>query len=327
MDVAQKSDTKFYVDSIVDVGGIGAKLTFDSKGLTGTLENRMGAPLQSAVIYVNRHCYAVGNIADGKVTIAVGDQQFLGTDEFTSGGVVVDKLRNEFLRNLISHPDIGRTVDTSPLLIGYMDGSVIDPAPSVGMGHQGWSAVVWPINIVAPPPGTEVTIPSGFVQRKILNHGAITWNDAKQSFQNVQHRDGGIILLVRPPKPIKGLSDPTVILSVHIQASNYKLVVSGVKIARTKQGRARKVKILSRTEIDTINNPTGKYEFVIPGAERFINADGWYAVALEVKSPRKGGTAITQRKTGNKVKAKQRKASMSGWSFRTVDVGLKGNVK
>ena len=327
MDVAQKSDTKFYVDSVVDVGGIESELTFDSEGLTGTLVNRMGEPIKSAVIYVNRHSYAVGNVADGKVKIAVGDKQSLGIDEFTSGGVVVDKLRNEFLRSLVSLPNLGRTVDESALLIGYMDGSVIDPASSVDMGHQGWSALVWPINITAPPSGTQVTIPTGFVEREILNYGSLTWNDAKQSFQEAQHRESGIILLVRPPKPIKGLSSPTITLKVHIQASNYKLIVSGVKIARSKKGRGRSATILSRTEVDTISNPTGWYEFVIPEGQRFINTDGWYTVLLEVKSLQKSNTVAAKGKVGNKVETKKGKISMSGWSFRDVDAGLKGKVK
>ena len=323
-DVAQKSDTKFYVDSIAEVGGIESELTFDSRGLTGTLTNRMGEPLKSAVIYVNRHSYAVGNVADGNVNIALGDKQSLGRDEFTSGGVVVDKLRNEFLRNLLSVPDLGREVGTKALLIGYMDGSVINPAPSVDMEYQGWSAVVWPVNIVAPPTGTEVTIPSGFVERVILNSGGLVWNETKQSFQDAQYRESGIVLLVRPPKPIEGLSNPTITVNVHIQASNYKLVVSGAKATRSRQGAGRNATVLSRTEIDTIINPTGKYEFVIPDAERFINADGWYGITLEVKGLQKSKAGTAPGKVG---KTKKSKTSRGGWSFRTVDVGLKGNVK
>ena len=100
-------------------------MTFDSSGLSGKLENLLGQELRNAVIYVNRHSYALGNVKDGKMEVSVGEDQSLGKDEFTSGGVVVDKLRNEFLQNLITIPDLGVKIQSTPLVIGYIDGSIV----------------------------------------------------------------------------------------------------------------------------------------------------------------------------------------------------------
>ena len=107
-----------------------------------------------------------------------------------------------------------------------------------------------------------------------------------------------------------------------------KLIVSGVKIEKSRKGRGRSVKILSRTEVDTIINPTGNYEFVIPEAQRFLNTGGWYSVLLEVKSLLKSNTVAAKPHADNKkIGIKKSKVSMSGWSFLAVDVGLKGKVK
>ncbi|MCD4826116.1 MAG: hypothetical protein K8S55_16110 [Phycisphaerae bacterium] len=298
----------FYVDSVEKIGRLGATVTFDEKGIFGTVDNRLAGDINDAVLYVNARAYRVGNLpAGGQTAIEVDDSRLLGKDEFTPL-VVQDTRRNDLMRQLVSRPSMMDTVANRWLLIGYTPISVIAPLQGRELVRQGWSVIAWPVELVAPKPGTKVQIPAGFVDMEIKS---TLWNVAKQEFIDSSYPNK-LLILVRPPWPGGRLSAATAKLSVQLQAGGFKMVVSGVKLAEKDGNKKGRSKIASRMEMKTVENPAGRYEITIPRVERFRGADGRCAILLEVKrlAPATGGDA-----------------TVMTWKIESMNVSLKGTVR
>jgi hypothetical protein len=132
------------------------------------------------------------------------------------------------------------------------------------------------------------------------------WNSWSKQFYPTS-RLSELLVLVRPPSPISALKDTTATLTVGIQASGWKLRISGAK-----HDAAGKVTL--RSEIKSITNPSGNFTITIPQADRFLDADGWYVFSLQVQ--RLGAPAV-----------KPSAGQATSWSFKSVDISLKGIVR
>ena len=317
------------MDQVGSFSSIVPSLTFDEKGLVGTLENRLGEPIENAVILVNNRTYRVGTLpAETKEAIHIDESDLLGEvqfilpevtrtkktgtpssersiriiGEFTSSAVP-DPLRNELLAQLINKPGIHGTTQT-PVLIGHTSANVIDPVEHRELEYQGWSVVVWTLPLTIPPSGTKVFIPSGFMD---VNFRGITWDSQHNRFVETM-RPIKMLVFARPPEPIDRIEDPTVTLHIEIRASDYRLVVRGAKLD-SKGGTT------STTDIRSFENPTGRLKLTVPDAERFLDDNGRFVFVLDVQRLKKleRGKALS--------------AGKGTWKFTSVEVDLKGTVR
>jgi len=349
-----------FADSVVATQGLKMALTFDETGLVGQIDNCLGADITDTVLYVNHRTYRMDDLpADKQARIQVGDYDLLGAvsfpqpertaknkrtskaknnkirkarrqerakqkktkrkvigpvkprpippavGEFTCRAVR-DRKRNELVGSLLARPSLIHDVSTRPVLIGYTEAGLIRPLGGRTVPRQGWSVVIWPIEFQAPPAGTRVAIPAGLVTRKLRNVMSPVWNSWSKQFYPTS-RLSELLVLVRPPSPISALKDTTATLTVGIQASGWKLRISGAK-----HDAAGKVTL--RSEIKSITNPSGNFTITIPQADRFLDADGWYVFSLQVQ--RLGAPAV-----------KPSAGQATSWSFKSVDISLKGIVR
>ncbi len=325
-----KNDTRgFYVDQVGTFLGVVPSVTFDEKGLVGTLENRLNEPIENAVILVNHRTYRVGTLpAETKRPIRIDEDDLLGevqfilpettrkktpgtpspkrsisiSGEFTSS-TIPDRLRNELLRQLVNEPGI-RGATRTPVLIGHTSANVIDPVKRRKLEYQGWSVVVWTIPLTTPASGTKVFIPSGFVD---VNFKGSIWDFRHNQFVETI-RPNKIMVFARPPEPIDRIEDATVTLYIEIRASDYRLVVRGAKLDS-------KGKVASETDIRSFENPTGKLKLTVSDADRFLDDNGRFVFVLYVQ----------------RLHEQERNAKISAgkvtWKFTSVKVDLKGTVR
>jgi len=323
--VRPNSTSLFYIDAVEPAPGVMSKLTFDDKGLSGTLGNRFGATVENAVLYVNRRTYRLGDLAPNQDTLVSVDwQEPPGIVTFPSGEdiqrarkanrpqdtwakgdfagslVTKDRRRNDLVRQLAAR---GANVGRGPVLIGYSPLSIVDPLPGRRLVRQGWSVVVWPLEIVAPEPGSEVAIPSGLVDLDFGHVGMTTWNRQMEQFITAMY-PSELLLLARPPRPIGGLKNVSATIRVALDAVNYRLIVSGVKLGS--DGRPA-----SREQLDAFANPTGRIELQVPNADRFAHEDGRFVFSLKVEV----------------LDKKLPPTERGSWKFESVDVALKGTVR
>ena len=237
--------------------------------------------------------------------------------EFTSS-LTPDKRRNDLLAKLITVPSFNRTILARPLLIGYVPGSLVDPLPDRSLTRAGWSVIAWPMRISPPKPGSEVLIPAGFVEKRLENIRSSVWNSRSMEFHST-NRPGEVVVMARPPWQGGRLRDATAILTVNIQAVGYDLTVAKARLAKNKAGMASRLKVVSRTPVETFSNPSGRLRISVPNAERFADAEGWLAFSLRVTRPTSSAKTKTAR---GKPSPGQDNTVM--WKLDSVDVVLKG---
>jgi len=298
----------FYVDTVEALPGLGSALSFDSEGVIGTIRNLLPEPLEDAVIYANRIPYRIGTLPAGAETeIRVTAESQLAAGEFT-GGSEIKPRRNELARALVSSPAAAagsrrggprRAIASYPILIGYTPYSPLDPLDGRELERGGWCVMTWPMELVAPPAGTEIYIPAGFV--KMREAGNLR-NPQTGGYRG----EGGVLeLSVGPPEPIGSLADAVAEIAVNLNAPNFRLAVSGGKL------NANGV-IVPEAEIKTFDSPSGVCKVTVPQAERFAGPDG--ALLFHLK--------ISRMKSGGDPMAKTMKANVN-----SIEIALKGTVR
>jgi len=346
----------FYVDTVVPSPGVQTSLTFNSQGVVGQISNLLPRPINDAVVLTNFKTYKLGSLrANIPTPVRIGPPELLGevdvsrvwpksrtsqksrraktrkprptraatgprievAGEFTSS-LTPDKRRNDLLAKLITVPSFNRTILARPLLIGYVPGSLVDPLPDRSLTRAGWSVIAWPMRISPPKPGSEVLIPAGFVEKRLENIRSSIWNNRSMEFHSTS-RPGEVVVMARPPWQGARLRDATAILTVNIQAVGYDLTVAKVRLAKGKTGTASRLKVVSRTPVETFSNPSGRLRISVPNAERFADAAGWLAFSLRVARPTSPAKTKTTR---GKPSPGQDNTVM--WKLDSVDVVLKG---
>jgi len=321
----------FYVDTMVPTRGVTADLTFDSGGVAGKVINHLGHDVTDSVIYVNRRTYRLrtpgregGTIASGAETkVTVADADLLGRvrfhqgpprpgaaprryakGEFTSAlqKTTTDRLRNKLLGEIVGTPGILGGVGRQPVLIGYTAGSLLDPVGKAGLAGHGWCVAVFPVTFSPPAPGA-VLVPSGFVDVRYSGTGAPVWDPMNERF-NRTFRPTELIVRAAPPTAVGPLDEAELILRVAMDATGYRLVVSGVGPGGG-QGPAN-------TPLGSFDNPR-RIDLAVPRAGRFRTAGGTYVLSLRVERIDPGPTAQAG-DTDN----------MMDWAFESVDVSVKG---
>ncbi len=294
----------FYVDTVEATEKTALQMTFDREGLTGRLENRIGREIDDAVLLANRRSYRLGKLsADSVTSVRIREADRMGSEQF-SGSVVPDPLRNELLRELIHRPGQMKEVSKAPVIIGYMSPSLLNPLGDKNLSHQGWSVVVWPIEITAPPAGTQVTLPAGFVDVEFPRANPRVWNSTSEKFLSPKE-NAELIVRAGPFPPLTDLTDTAMEIAVGIIATNYQLIVYGVQLNADE-------KIAERTEIARLDNPSGQLKIDVPQADRFRDLHGRITVSLAVKS------------LGQSVGPAEQRLP---WQFQSIDVVLKGTVR
>jgi len=226
-------------------------------------------------------------------------QDTWATGDFT-GELAGESRRNDLVRQLVRR---GAHVSRRPVLIGYTPQSVVSPLPGRQLVRQGWSVVAWPLEFTAPAPGGKAAIPSGFVDLEFDHVGMMTWNGRTEQFISAVY-PSELLLLARPPDPIGALKDASATIRVALNAVNYRLIVSGVKLGPDG-------KPVSREQLDAFSNPTGRIELQVANADRFAHADGRFVFSLKIEV----------------LDEELPPTDRGSWKFESVDVALKGTVR
>ncbi len=198
-----------------------------------------------------------------------------GRGEFTSSPMrgVVETLRNRVMGQLVPVPPPGRTAQSQPLLIGYGEGSLLDPLGRP-VPRQGWSAVVWPLDIQPPPAGRRVTIPSGLAVVRLEATPVSLYSVAGHRFNPVVNNAAAVVR-VQPPLR-RPLEDAKVTLTIQAQAKDFRLLVSGL------DGEGGSIPLAA------VERPGGSWTVTVEGAQRFAAGDGTmsFLVKFEAIDPR-----------------------------------------
>ena len=298
----------FYVDTVENLAVVEPALSLDGEGIVGTIRNLLPDDLEDAVIYANRIPYRLGTLPAGADTeVSITSQSQLAAGEFT-GGSEIKPRRNELTRALVSSPsDVpgarrgGPRVEIryDPILIGYTPHSPLDPISGRQLQRGGWCVVNWPVGLKAPPEGTEVTIPAGFV--KVRETGNL------RDPQTGGYRDEGGVVEFRasPPPPIGRLSGASAEITVDLNAPNFKLAISGGQLNANGD-------IVPKEEIQTYDSPSGTYKVTVPQADRFAGPDGDLLFHLRIRRSESAGGYM----------AKTIKANVN-----SLQIALKGTVR
>lgn len=311
-EIQPNATAQFYVDAVEPAEGIGATLTFGPEGVVGELTNGLGADLEQTVMLAGLRTYAVGDVpAGGSTRVAVGPDDQLSVVRFGDPGTPriaegeftpeADPRRNELIRRIVSRPDIRSRLRTGPVVIGRMSRSPLEPLGRRETVRAGWSEVVWPVKVTAPPSGEPVTIPAGFVAMEFVGTASGVWDPYARQFlaSNTGKR---VHLRVGPPEDVGALEDVNIRLAIGIRAVNFRLTVSGL----TPDGEA--------VEFAEYANPTGVKDVAIEQADRFRRPGGGFDLILEVRP-------LATRPAGMNAQ------DTNQWQFDFLDVVLEGTVR
>ncbi len=206
-----------------------------------------------------------------------------------------DKLRNDLVEQIVTAPQMGRTITSEIVLIGYANKGPIDPLPGRDLSRDGWWIVVWPLKLTSPTPGSRVVIPSAFVKVKLGNIKNRLINPF--GFQN---RDLTCHVYANPPRQVSQLEKTKAKLTIGILAPRYRVTVNGI----SPDGSVG-------PEIGQAKSPAGEMSIEIDNADPFRQQDGSYGFQISVEridAPEKGNPG------GNSAK----------WNFDSIDVSLEG---
>ncbi len=228
--------------------------------------------------------------------------------EFTGKPVLTDTdlLRNKLVGRLVGLSTFRGRASREPVLIGYAAHSPMDPLPGRDVRRQGWTIVIWPLQI-GPPPAADrdrpVTIPEGFVDVAFRQRGVPVWNIMTETFQPGRH-NAELIVQAAPPASFGGLREASAVLRISIRAPRYRLEVGGYK-GGDPDGE--------RVVLKPFDNPRLSNEAVaIDRADRFRQADGTYVFSLKVE------------RLDRPSEARMDPTDIVEWAFESVDVSLKG---
>lgn len=288
----------FLLDGIATMPPIQADLTFGPDGAVGTITNNTDVDVQDAVIYINRRCYKVGDLPageTGKVTLKISDLLAQGKFSGKLASSIGDKLRNAMLHEMTTSLNNHRKHDNRPVLIAHAPIMPLEPLAGRELTRQGWSILVWPVEITPPPADTQIVMPSGFVETVIKPLGVLVYKEQENTFLST-YRPTELLLLVGSPAIADNLTDATIKLVVGINAPTCRMVVAG------RDGN-------KYTTIKSFTGPVGLLpEIKIPNAERFLNANGQYEISIKIEKP-----------AGSE--------DLALWQFRSIDVSLEGKTR
>ena len=232
-------------------------------------------------------------------------QHYVGIGEFTPSLARsrTDSLRKELLGQIVNVPGYCGTVHRGAMLIGYTDEIPVDPLPGRDVKRQGWSVVVWPLTLAAPPTGQRVRIPSGFVELEYDLFPRILpiYGGKTEEFRELQG-SAGTVVYARPPSVIRRLTGASAELRIDATVSGFDMEVYGL----TKGKKRPTAKVL----LDRFTGPKGVLTVRVPDADRFQRADGSFAFYIYFSKP------ATEKLADKGLSGKRR--------LNSVDVGLEG---
>jgi hypothetical protein len=208
---------------------------------------------------------------------------------------------------MVATPGFQRRVGRRPVLIGYTAHSPIDPLGGRELVRQGWSVVVHPLTVAAPPPADRdkpVYIPAGFTDVEFSHRGSPIWNMLTQAFEASKF-PGELIVEARPPAGFGGLREAGAALTISLRAGQHRLIVSGVVGGDASNGRRDE---LARFEPARLTNQVVQ----APRIDDYRGPDGRYVFSLKVD--------LAGADDGEAVPVEDR----PDWAFERVDVALKG---
>jgi len=291
----------FFVDAVAPGQIVSGRLRYTAEGVTASLRNELPGDIRSAILFANGQSYRLGDIPAGAaIERTVTPADTLGQSEYTAE-VMQDTRRNALVAALRPERQFGHTFRREVFLVGYVDGSLIEPVGAESLDRQGFSVVLQDLSVAPGGAGQAVTIPAGFAELAIRNIGSPVYNPYRQEF-NPNPRPGAIELRIDPQQD---LATAQVELTVDISANNFRMVLGGVAES---DDRPR------RLPIRTIANPAGRFTIRVDQAERFIAPDGRIVLYLAVeKNP--GGVMANQ------------PAGTVTWKISSIQAVVKGTVR
>jgi hypothetical protein len=264
-----------FLQSEILVDRLQAHATFDSRGLSGRYSGSV-PPGTDAIVATGNGRVGVTLASDGEFAGRGGD--VFEKDQYLSAGLLTDEQdrRRRTLRGLLDNP---RRPDypvrpqlmfwSSPWDNGFRFGE--------GLKNEGAALIAVPLVIERPPGGTEIMIPSpflNFVNRRSPDgtQPSAMWNDLKKQWQE-RSAPGSAWLSFQIPREL---------LPLAVRAARIDLKVSGPI------GRVQFLGLKNRRAIDlkTVMNPVGSLSVDITDLDALtIDAEGRLALGLSAGEP------------------------------------------
>jgi hypothetical protein len=294
--VDANSTRGFAAEGMVTLAGVQSDLTFGELGLAGRLTNGM-AGMADAVVYANGKTFKLGDLPTGsEVNCKIGPEEMLGRGEFSADPFNTFPQRSVLLKELVQGKP-GKRPITGPFLVGYTNQTVLSPMPGKDVWNQGWIAVVWPLDIAVPKPGSKVFLPPGFVNVQLGNQANNSWDIVGGRFQRAGL--GGVDFLVSPPEQITLLKDARATITMLMQG-HYKLRVVGID-------QSGKEELLQ-----AFDDCNGRKVIDVPQADRFATAGGKFTFGIRLQPQ--------QASDGEEANSQE-------WILESADVALEGISK
>ena len=182
-----------------------------------------------------------------------------------------------FARVTLNNQGRDDVVDPRPVLIAYANRNLADPMPENAAPRQGWTAIIWPIEIVAPDPGQAVSIPPGFTH--VVINASSFYNPITETWGPIIS-NSGLRMTAWPPDGIE-LKDVVVNLRIHINARSYRMKVMG--LTQAQQNQPATSKNIKGVQVADFERPDGVINVSVGDADRFATPDGGYAIFIRME--------------------------------------------
>ncbi len=307
----------YSVETVMAMEGVQGHLEFNSQGLLGRVNNRLGAEMRDCVLYYNRRTFPAADLEPDQTSsfsidldyraskIAFGQSasgQAVAEGDFTGKAVQrdIDTMHNALVGRLLAVPDNTFAVGSTPYLIGYVKRSWLDPLSGRDLLRRAEGVVFWPMRFRPAPPGTQVAIPFGLTVVDLSRVSSFVRNPATEQFIRTT-RPAAFPISVRPPTG-SILDDATAQLRIQMDnALTLRLVVEGLIGGRT-DGRAVELASITAPAVETID---------VPDADRFRDQTGRFHFRLraEMIDPTKSVT------------------EGANWTYQRIEAALKGTTR
>ena len=214
---------------------IEARGSFGPTGFTGTIHAGPFSELSDAIIAMPSH----GNLAvkiDSEGGFSAAPDDLLAPGHFINGALLTDRQRRreEMYRQFldaagpVSYP-------TQPILLAWARPLDLGFVMSRGAKQVGWALLPIPLKVDPVPVGTEVVIPSAFVDFKqvagLERHASSVYSNSLREW--MLHRTAARVWLrFQMPKQVLPLAIKRVTLGLNINAPSWNTEVCGVSDMR-----------------------------------------------------------------------------------------------
>ncbi len=297
------SSHAFVIDDVIPSKGISGSVSFDNTGVVGRLTNHLDGDLLDVAIYANERVFPIGTIRSGATFDLAGHANRVNKEgDFTAQSAFKSeraRLRNDTLVGLATQTGRRRLV-SAPVLIAYMETIPVDTVPGANAASNGWTQVVWPLNVVSPETPGKMLVPAGWTRLASRNtRGKMSTMSFAMQLKGIQKRRLRMIAI--SPAPLGKLQQVKLNVMLNIRAPGRKVTVYGV----TEAGKTAKV--------ETVKSPDGVLNIEIPNADRFFSRiGGGYCFDVLVERDRAVGLK------------KPETATSINWNIRRIEVSLEG---